>query len=51
VASRAVTKGIRNIEWRGARLQVTFHVHELDDWQRFDAGLRSFAERLIEATG
>jgi hypothetical protein len=46
VASCAGTMCIRNIERRGARLQVTFHVQELDDWQRFDAGLRSFAERL-----
>jgi hypothetical protein len=38
----------RNIERNGARLEVTFSVGELDDWQRFDAGLHEFAARLIE---
>jgi hypothetical protein len=36
------------IERFGARLQITFNSRELDNWQRFDAGLHDFAARLIE---
>jgi hypothetical protein len=38
----------RNIERDGARLEITFSVQELDNWQRFDARLHEFAARLIE---
>ena len=40
----------RDIERAGAKLQVTFHARELDDWERLDAGLRAFAERLVQPT-
>ena len=47
VANCAANQCARNIEWGGARLQFEFHVSELDDWQRFDAGLFDFAKVLI----
>jgi hypothetical protein len=50
VASCAATLCIRDIEWGGARLQVEFHVQELDDWRRFDGGIVDFAKRLVETT-
>jgi hypothetical protein len=50
VTTCAVDLCERTIEWGGARLQVTFHVRELDDWERFDAGLQVFAERLVQST-
>ena len=48
IADCAVDLCHRNIERDGARLEITFHARELDDWQRFEAGLQEFAAKLIE---
>jgi hypothetical protein len=37
----------RFIEKAGARVRLDFPFAELDNWQRLDAGLRGFADRLI----
>ena len=47
VASCTTTHCERQIEYGGARLEITFDPIELDDWRRFDLGLHEFAERLI----
>ena len=48
VAACANKRCRRIIERDGALLRITFSFKELENWQRFNAGLRDFAARLIE---
>ena len=48
VADCTTVQCISGLEQEGARIEVTFASAELDNWQRFNIGLRDFAARLIE---
>jgi hypothetical protein len=48
VAHCVVEQCSGSIERYAARLDITFSSLELDNWQRFDAGLHDFAASLIE---
>jgi hypothetical protein len=50
VATCGGTICYRDIERGSARLQVTFDARELDEWQRFNAGLLRLADHLIKTT-